>query len=145
MIINNSKGRYQMSVKLGTESIRTIAAFEKMANVHARDCLIMEDSIYFLVDPGKIGFAIGRNGSNIKEISKSFGKTVRLFAYHKEPGDMLRAMLPNAKNIDVGKESVSLTVPASERVAVIGKGGRNIKAIKEILKRHFAIKNVKLR
>jgi N utilization substance protein A len=134
-----------MPVKLETDAIRTIAAFEKMTKVHARDCLIMEDSIYFLVDPEKIGFAIGRNGSNIKEVSRAFGKTVRLFAYHDRAEDMLKAMVPGAKTIDMGKENVSLTVPSSERTAVIGRGGRNIKAIKEIMNRHFAIKSVKVR
>ncbi len=134
-----------MSVKLGTQSIRTIAAFEKMTKVHARDCLIMEDSIYFLVDPGKIGFAIGKNGSNIKEVSKVFGKNVRLFAYHNKPEDMLRAMIPMIKSMNMGKGTISLTIPASDRVTVIGKGGRNIRAIKEIMNRHFDIKNIKLR
>ena len=134
-----------MSVKLGTQSIRTIAAFEKIIRVHARDCLIMEDSIYFLVDPDKIGFAIGKNGSNIREASRAFGKTVRLFAYYNKPEEMLRAMIPTAKSIDMGEDAVSLTVPAEDRVAIIGKGGRNIKAIKEIMKRHFDINTVRLR
>jgi N utilization substance protein A len=134
-----------MSVKLGTQTIRTIAAFEKMTKVHARDCLIMEDSIYFLVDPERIGIAIGKNGSNIREVSRAFGKQVRLFAYHESPEEMLRSMVPTAKSIDMGKENISLSVPLSDRVTVIGKNGRNIKAIKEIMSRHFAIKNVKLR
>jgi N utilization substance protein A len=134
-----------MSVKLGTQTIRTIAAFEKMTRVHARDCIIMEDSIYFLVNPGKIGAAIGKNGSNIREVSKAFGKNVRLFAYHEKPQEMLRAMVPTAKSIDLGKENASITVPSSDRVAVIGRKGRNIKAIKEIMNRHFSIKTVKLR
>lgn len=134
-----------MSVKLETQTIRIIAAFEKMTKVHARDCIIMEDSIYFLVNPGKIGVAIGKNGSNIKEVSKALGKNVRLFAYYDNPKEMLKAMVPTAKSIEIGKESASLAVPSSDRVAVIGRNGRNIKAIKEILNRHFSIKTVKLR
>ncbi len=134
-----------MSVKLETQTIRTIAAFEKMTKVHARDCLIMEDSIYFLVNPGKIGVAIGKNGSNIREVSKAFGKNVRLFAYHDNPEEMIRAMVPSVKSVEIGKTNMSLSVPISDRVAVIGRNGRNIKAIKEIMSRHFAIKTVKLR
>ena len=134
-----------MSVKLGTQTIRIIAAFEKMTKVHARDCITIEDSIYFLVDPGKIGLAIGKNGSNIKEVSKSLGKTVRLFAYHDKPDEMMRSMVPSAKTIDIKNGTVSLTVPAGDRVAVIGRNGRNIKAIKDIMNRHFGIRSVKLR
>ena len=44
-----------MSVKLGTDSIRNIAAFEKITEVHAHDCLITEECVYFLVDPEKVG------------------------------------------------------------------------------------------
>ncbi len=134
-----------MSLKLETQTIRTIAAFEKMTKVHAKDCVIVEDTLYFLVDPDKIGFAIGRNGSNIKEVSKSFGKAVRLFAYHKEPAEMIRSMIPTVKNIEIKRETISLTVPAGDKVAVIGRNGKNIKAIKDIMKRHFGIKAIKLR
>lgn len=134
-----------MSVKLGTDTIRIIAAFEKLTRVNPRDCIVMEESIYFLVDPDKIGFVIGKNGSNIKEVSKAFGKTVRLFAYHRNPEEMLRAMVPTAKSIEMGKETITLNIPPGDKVAVIGKNGRNIKAIKELMNRHFAIKSVKIR
>ena len=134
-----------MPVKLETQTIRIIAAFEKMTKVHARDCVTVEDTLYFLVEPDKIGFAIGKNGSNIKEVSRSLGKTVRLFAYYKEPAEMIRSMIPTAKSVDIKDESATISVPASDRVAVIGRNGKNIKAIKDIMNRHFGIKNVKLR
>jgi N utilization substance protein A len=134
-----------MSVKLETQTIRTIAAFENMTKVHARDCVTVEDTLYFLVDPDKIGFAIGRNGSNIKEVSRSFGKAVRLFAFKREPGEMIRSMIPTVKSVEIKKETISLSVPSSDRVAVIGRNGKNIKALKDIMKRHFGIKNIKLR
>ena len=134
-----------MPVKLETQTIRIIAAFEKMTKVHARDCVTVEDTLYFLVEPEKIGFAIGKNGSNIREVSKSLGKTVRLFAYKKEPVEMIKSMIPTVKSIDIKDETASITVPAGDRVAVIGRNGKNIKAIKDIMNRHFGIKNVKLR
>ncbi len=134
-----------MPVKLETQTIRIIAAFEKMTRVHAKDCIEVEDTLYFLVEPDKLGVAIGRNGSNIKEVSKSLGKSIRLFPYHKEPAEMIKGMVPTAKNVEVRGENVNMTVPASDRVAVIGKNGKNIKAIKDIMKRHFGIKAVRLR
>ena len=61
-----------MLVKFGTESIRNIATFEQVTKVHAKDCLIKEDCIYFLVDPDRVGIAIGRNGTCIKNLRKIF-------------------------------------------------------------------------
>ncbi len=134
-----------MAVKLDTETIRNIAAFEKITKVHARDCLVMEDCVYFLVEPDKMGVAIGKNGSVIKEVRKAFGKPVKLFGYRDKPEEFLRGVIPNISSMDMNGDSITITVPNDDRVAVIGKNGRNIKAIKEIMRRHFDIKNLKLR
>ena len=74
-----------MLVKLGTDSIRNIAAFESVTEVHAHDCLITEDCVYFLVDPANVGLAIGKNGATIRELRKIFGKTVRVFDHYDSP------------------------------------------------------------
>lgn len=134
-----------MAVKLGIDSIRTIALFEKITNVHAKDCLITEDCVYFLVDPHKIGLAIGKNGAVIKEVRKSLGKQVKIFGYSDKPEDMIRNMIPNIKNLNFNNGIMVITVSLEDKVAVIGKNGRNIKAIKEIMERHFSIKHIKLR
>ena len=61
-----------MTVKLETDTIRIIAAFENLTKVHARDCLVADNCIYFMVDADKIGMAIGKNGAVIKEIPGAF-------------------------------------------------------------------------
>lgn len=134
-----------MAVKLGIDSIRTIALFEKMTNVHARDCLITDDCVYFLVDPDKIGLAIGKNGSVIKEVRKSLGRQVKLFGYYNNPEDMIKNMVPTIKTMNMNNGSIVISIPPGDKVSVIGKNGRNIKAIKEIMMRHFSIKYLKLR
>ena len=134
-----------MAVKLGIDSIRTIALFEKITNVHARDCLITDECVYFLVDPEKIGLAIGRNGLVIKEVRKVLRRQVRIFGYSDNPEEMIKNMIPNIKSMTLNDGGMVITVPAGDKVAVIGKNGRNIKAIKEIMKRHFSINYLKLR
>ena len=134
-----------MTVKLGTESVRTIVAFEKIARVHARDCLVTEGCIYFIVDPEKVGPAIGRNGSVIKELRKILGKNIKVFGYWDDPEIMLKNMIPNIKRLEVNGDSINISVPAEDKVNIIGRNGSNINAIREIFKRHFSIKKFILR
>lgn len=134
-----------MTVKLGTQSIRTIAVFEKITKVHARDCLITENCVYFLVNPDKIGLAIGKNGLVIKNVRRVLGRNVKIFGYSDNPETMVRNIIPNIKRIELNGDSINVSVPMEDKVNVIGRGGSNINAIREILKRHFSIKKFILR
>jgi N utilization substance protein A len=134
-----------MSVKLGTDSIRNIAAFEKITEVHARDCLITEDCIYFLVDPERVGLAIGKNGVVIRELRKVFGKTVKVFGYYDTPELFITNAFQHVKNIESNNGKITVTIPEEDRVTVIGRNGRNIKAVREIMERHFAIKDIRVK
>jgi N utilization substance protein A len=134
-----------MAVKLGIEDIRIIALFEKVTNVHAKDCLVMEDYVYFLVDPDKVGLAIGKNGTVIKEVRNALGKQIKIFGYSDNPEGMIKNMVPSTSSISFNEGTMIISVPQKEKVSIIGRNGRNIKAIKEIMKRHFSIKYLKLR
>jgi len=134
-----------MHVKLGTQSIRTIAAFEKITEVHAKDCIISEDCVYFLVDPENVGIAIGKSGSTIRELRRVFGKTVKVFGYYKSPDLFIRHAFPKAKAVEINSNGITVTIPEEDKVTAIGRNGRNIKAVRDILYRHFSVKNLKVK
>ena len=134
-----------MTVKLGTETIRIIALFEKITKIHAKDCIMDDKCVYFLVDPDKIGIAVGKNGTVIKEVKRVLNKDVRVMGHSDNVEDFIKNQIQNIKSIQVNEDSVIISIPPKDRVTVIGKNGRNIKILREILKRHFKINNVKLR
>ncbi|RLJ09562.1 MAG: NusA-like transcription termination signal-binding factor [Candidatus Aenigmatarchaeota archaeon] len=134
-----------MVIKLETQSIRAIAAFEKLTGVHAKDCIVTDDCVYFLVEPKKIGAAVGRNGNNIKEARKVFGRQVKVFGYYDGLEDMLKSLIPSVKSIEINDSSVTVTVPSEHKTSVIGRNGNNIKVIRQILDRHFFVKKFRLR
>jgi len=134
-----------MHVKLGTQSIRTIAAFEKITEVHAKDCIITDECIYFLVNPENMGLAIGKSGSTIRELRRVFGKTVKVFGYYSSPDLFIRHAFPKAKNVEMNSSGITVTIPEEDKVAAIGRNGRNIKAIRDMLYRHFSVKNLKIK
>jgi N utilization substance protein A len=134
-----------MSVKLETQSIRTIAAFENITEVHAKDCLLTEDCVYFIVDPEKVGLVIGRNGTVIRELRRVFGKSVRVLGYFDSPEAFIRNTFPTVKSIDINGGGITITLPDEDKVAAIGKSGRNIKAVREIMDRHFSVKSLRVK
>ncbi len=133
------------NIKIDTESFRVISIFERIAKVQPKDCLISEDTIYFLVDQNDIGSAIGRKGSTAIRLSKILAKDVRLFQYSNDPATMVKNLIPSAEDIEISAGCAKLTIPSKNKSAVIGRGGRNINIVREFLDRHFGIKTIKIK
>jgi N utilization substance protein A len=133
------------TVKLSTENVRTITAFENITKVQPKDCIITENFVYFLVDSKKMGLAIGKNGSVIKEVKRVLGKPIKIFAHYDSVEEFLKKIIPNVRSIDINDNGIIVSAPQSEKLTIIGKNGENIKVIREILKRHFGVENFKLR
>jgi len=134
-----------MSIKLATQNIRDIAVFERLTKVHAKDCIRGESCVYFMIEQGKSGLAIGKNGSNVKSVGRVLGKPVKVFEFAPDLESMVKNMIPSVKGMEVNGESVTVSIPKSDRSVVIGRSGQNIKVMKEFLKRHFKIKYLRLR
>jgi N utilization substance protein A len=134
-----------MTIKLTTDHIRTVGMFEQLTGVHVKDCLMDEQCVYFLIEPGKMGMAIGRNGGMIKKVSRTLGKNVKIFEYAEGLEEMVKKLIPNLKGMEIEEKTVTVSVNANDRSTVIGKNGRNIKMIREFLKRHFKIENLRLK
>lgn len=134
-----------MAIKLETQTIRDIGIFERMTRVHVKDCIRDESCVYFMVENGKSGIAIGRNGSIIKNVSRVLGKTVKVFEFSEKPEEMVKSMIPSAKNVEIVNDAVNVSIPNSDRSVVIGRSGRNIKVMKKFLNRHFKINYLRLK
>lgn len=137
-------------IKLTTEELRYMSLFQQETNVTARDCIIDQENnrIIFLVDPDKMGMAIGKDGVNVKRLEKRIGKSVELVSYSENLEDLVKNLMAPArvKGIRVvqgqDKKTIYITVEPSDKGLAIGKGGRNVARAKLILKRYADIDSV---
>jgi N utilization substance protein A len=134
-----------MAVKLSTDQIRAVSTFEQITKVHVRDCLIDNENAYFLIEEGKMGIAIGKNGTTIKSVSRILDKNVKIFEYSGTPEGLVKNLIPGLKSVEFTGKGAIVAIPPSDRSTVIGKNGRNIKAIREFMERHYQIKNLRLK
>lgn len=132
-------------IKIDTETFRVISIFERVTKVQPKDCLITDSSVYFLIDKENIGVAIGKNGETAKKISRVLAKEVRLFEYSSDPATLLKNLISSAENIEVTGNTAKFTVPSKNRSAIIGRGGKNINVVKELMERHCGVTELKFR
>ena len=126
-----------------TDIIRVINAFESITGTEVRDC-VCSDIIYFLVNPGKMALAIGKNGHNIKIAERMLKKPIKIFEWSEDCEQFIKNMIPSIQKIDISGDKATLTIETESRGMVIGKRGGNIKVIREFLNRNSNIKDLKI-
>lgn len=139
------------SIKLTEVEMRYITLLEGLTGTTVLDCVVDEQNnrVIFLVKPGQVGLAVGRNGVNVKRLRKLIGKDVEIVEYAETPEKLIRNSLFPAQIISVrvktdsnGRKIALVSVPPSEKGLAIGRGGRNISRARILAKRHFDIDNV---
>ncbi len=131
--------------------MRYIALLENLTGAIAKDCVVEAESnrIIYVIRPGDMGLAIGKNGVNIERARKVIGRTVEIVEYADSPEGFLKNILAPAKvrGIKVSKTSdghmvAQVTVDPHDKGMAIGKSGRNITKTRLLMKRHFNFDNV---
>lgn len=126
-----------------TDTIRTITAFENITGTEVRDC-VKNDTIYFLVNPGKVAIAIGRNGQTIKTAEKMLNKAIKVLEWSENSEEFVRRLIPQAQKIEINGQKAIVALDSRDRGVVIGKEGSNIKILRELLERNSEIKELKI-
>jgi len=132
-----------MPVTFDTDTIRLITLFENITGAPVKDCLIDENTIYFVIDEGKVGIAIGKNGNSVKHAENIIGKTIKLFEYAPDLEKFVKNLIPQVTEVKIdnkeGKIVVEIRVEKKDRALVIGRDSKNLKLFKEILHRNHKI------
>ena len=106
-------------------------------------------SIYFVVEEGKVGNAIGKNGSNVKNVEHVVKKNVKIFGFSDDLKTFVKNLIPQASSIEVkeedGSKTVEIKVDAGSKAIVIGREKRHIRLFKELLRRSHNVSDVIVR
>jgi len=137
-------------MKLNSDEIFYINALHRISGAHAKDCLIKNGVISFLVKKKDVGKAIGKNAVNIKNLSKKTKKHIEILEYFDDVVPFIKKSFYKiktqgiAKAEDNGKKTVVVSLDSENRKKLLGNIGR-LKRIKELAKRHYKVDDIKIR
>jgi transcription termination/antitermination protein NusA len=132
--------------KIDADLMKLITLFESMTGAKVKDC-IMNDKVTFIVEEGEMGKAIGKNGVNIRKLENALKKRVKLIEHSSDVlrfvGNVIYPIKPN----DIKHEDEIITIygkDTSSKAMLIGRERQNINQIKELVKRYFDVKEIKV-
>ena len=140
-----------MSVTLDTETIRLITLFENLTGAGVRDCLVDDENriVYFVIEEGDIGKAIGKNGVVVKKTESLIRKDIKVFEFSDDVETFARNLIPAINLVKLktenGRSVIDVWVDKRNKAVIIGRDGKNLKVYKELLQRHHGISGVTVR
>jgi len=137
-----------VTIKLDAQTLRYISIFEAATNAQVKDCIERENLVVFVVYPRNLRKALENNGSKIQTVRNLIKKNVMVVEYSPDilifvKNVFHRFKVRNVKidNVD-GQFSITVFVDPKDKARAIGKDGKNLKLAKEIIGRHFPLKNL---
>jgi len=136
-------------MKISNEEILLINALQDFSGVTARDCIIKEKSIIFVVNENQVGNAIGKKGEKINKLRTKLRKNIEIYGYTEKPEDFIKKSLNEIKINEIKEENTDKKIIIlsldSENKRKLATQTNKLKKIKEIMKRNYNIENIKIR
>ena len=136
-------------LKLDADVLGLSSLLEKIAGVRVKDCFKDEsnETVYYVVETGDLGKAVGKGGVNIHRAQESLGKRVKVIEYRDNVIDFVRNIIYPLQVQEVAQEGETIIIKDSStktKSLLIGREGKNLKVLNRALKRFFKIEGVKI-
>lgn len=139
-----------MSAKIiyDTGTMQVMVHFERMTGAKLKDCIIKEQQVIFIVEPGNIGKAIGPKGVNVKRLENALKKKVKIVEFSHELVSFIKnlAYPIDVKEVREKDDGVVVIVPPDlkSRGLLIGRNAQTLRAYEAVVQRYFSIKELKV-
>jgi N utilization substance protein A len=131
-----------------TGTMQVIAHFEQMTRARVRDCIVTEQQVIFIVEPGDIGKAIGPRGANIRRIEAGLKKKVKIAEFSHELVTFIKNLVYpiDVREVKEQDDGVVVLVPPDlkARGLLIGRNAQTLRAYESVVQRYFPIKELKV-
>ena len=137
-----------MNIRFNAQTLRYISIFEAATGAEVKDCIEKDNLVVFILYPKNIKKVLENKGEKIQTVRNLIHKNVMVVEYSPDVARFTRNVFRRykVKNVRVNGEndgfSIVVYVDPAEKARAIGKDGRNLKLAREIIGRHFNLKNL---
>lgn len=140
-------------IVLNEQSLQLMKQFEDITGAGSRDCIVDErnERLIFVINPGDMGRAIGKQGTSIKKASEDLGKKIEVVEFSNDAEQFIKNCFLPARVVSVqieesdeGEYVANVDVEEEDRGIAIGKGGKNIFKANKLAERQHDIVSVQI-
>ena len=135
-------------IKFDAQLMKILSLFESLTKASVRDCISGEDRTIFIVNPGEMFKAIGKNGVNVKRVENALKRKIKIVEYNSDTNKFIRNVVYPAKIKEITEDDGIYEITPFDsfnRGLLIGRNAVNLRKFELIIKRYFPIKELKVK
>jgi NusA-like KH domain protein len=139
-----------MAISYDAELIKTMSFFESATHAKLKDCFHDKhtDMLTFVVLPGEIAKAIGKQGSNVKRLEMAFKKRIKIAEYSDDLLQFIKNMIMPLKAESVEQQDDIVIIHDQDtrtKGLIIGRNAQNLRNLEKNVQRYFpALREIKV-
>lgn len=139
-----------MRIKYDINLMKFMSLFQSFTRTRLKDCINEGERLIFVVEPGELFKALGKNASNIKRLENTLKKKVRIIEF--DPDKLIfiqKAIAPlKVSDIEEDPERGIITLKSSDtqvKGLIIGRAAKNLRNLESVVQRYFPdVKEIKV-
>ncbi len=133
-------------MKYDTDLIKKIRMFEDTTGASVKDAMYYKDMLTFIVEPGEMGKALGKNKQHIRRLQEQLEDDVKVAEYREDVLDFITNFLKPLDIAGIERDGDVIHIyGGDERTTgiIIGSGGSNLRELEDVVQRYFDIDEIK--
>jgi NusA-like KH domain protein len=128
------------------ETMKYSAIFETLTQVPLKDCFKDGEEIIFVVMPGFIAKAIGKQGINVRKISGAINKNIHIIEFNPDITQFVKNLV-RADGVDILEQEGIIIIKCPDTKTkgfVFGREKEKFKKMAGIVTRYFTPKEIRV-
>ena len=134
---------------LDMKFIRYTNLFEKIARIRSNHCFPYNNMIIFAVPKGKVSFAVGKGGENVKKLGETLRRKIKVIEMPNSEESVEKFVVDITSPVEFNKLEIRDNVAVinagrESKAALIGRGRIREQELASILNKAFGIGGVRI-
>lgn len=131
-----------MKITYTKELLATMKLFTRITGAILKDSFEYEHTLYFVVESGHIGKAIGKGGATVRELQDKLKKHVRIIEFNPDIATFVQNLIYPLRVEAVIVNDGKIIIKSSDRAIrgqLIGRNAKNLNMLKDVASRYFPV------
>ncbi|MBI1970211.1 NusA-like transcription termination signal-binding factor [Candidatus Woesearchaeota archaeon] len=139
-----------MKITYNADTIKCISLFQSRTQAAVKDCYIddLGSVLTFVVQPGDIGKAIGKQGSMVRQLEQAMKRKIKIVEFHPTCTEFVKNMIMPFQAASIQDEEGTIIITPADlktRGILIGRNASALRNLEKNVKRSFPdIKEIKV-